>query len=99
MKTLTILSGCMLLAVSAFASPAFARSADNQGCVQLGGSKAASSVAGCKGGPLQPGDPRLGAPVVPRAAERGGPAGNSFQVGGSSVTISGSVRVEGVFSR
>lgn len=98
MKTPTIFLSSAILALSAFAPSAFAQATDGKGCVLLGG-ETVSSSAKCEGGPLKAGDPRLGNAPVPRTFDRQEASGHSFQVGGSTVRISGSVRVEGVYSR
>ncbi|MGV6874918.1 hypothetical protein ACUSIJ_19785 [Pseudochelatococcus sp. B33] len=99
MKTPTIFLSSVLLALPVLAPSASAQAtADGNGCVLRGG-ETASPSAKCEGGPLKPGDPRLGSGPMPRTLDREGARGHSFQVGGSTVTISGSIRVEGVYSR
>ncbi|MFC0219204.1 hypothetical protein FHS82_001622 [Pseudochelatococcus lubricantis] len=94
----TLLTGAPVLLVLV-AGCAFAQPAGNAGrCIAVGGETPAGAGADCRGGPLKPGDPRFGKPQVPQSAQRAGPPGQTFQIGGSSVTLSGSVRVEGVYS-
>lgn len=97
-----MLLGSAILALSFWASPVLAQTAGGDGCALIGPNAApsrATSSAACAGGPLKPGDPRLGSAPVPRTADRAQASGHSFQVGGSTVRISGSVRVEGTYSR
>lgn len=97
-KKTSIFLSCALLALSIGPTSLVARGVDQEGCVLLGG-ETVSSSANCQGGPLKAGDPRLGTAPMPRAADRQEARGHSFHVGSSTVTISGSVRVEGVYSR
>ncbi len=97
MKTPMILVSGLLAALFAGALSARAQAPGTDGCTLLG--KETAAGVPCKGGPLKAGDPRLGKATVPKAADREAPRPNSFQVGGSTVTISGSVRVEGAYAR
>lgn len=98
MKTLMICCGSALLALAAYAPSSFAQAGGTDGCLATGGQAASPSVP-CVGGPLKAGDPRLGLGPSLQAAGREQPRSNSFKVGSSDVTISGSVRVEGVFGK
>lgn len=97
MKTRMMFVSGLLAAWVAGAPSAFAQAPGNDGCTLLG--KETATGVPCKGGPLKAGDPRLGSAPVPRTSDREVPRPNSFQVGGSTVTISGSVRVEGAYAR
>lgn len=100
MKTPTIFLGSAFLALAACAPPSLAQASDRDGCVLMGNETvSASASAACRGGPLKAGDPRLGSAPVPRTSDRATGRGQSFQVGGSTVTISGSIRVEGVYAQ
>lgn len=55
--------------------------------------------AKCQGGPLLPGDQRLRKEKLPRTADRKNEPRHIFEIGGTSITISGSVRVDSTFSK
>ncbi|MFT0892321.1 hypothetical protein [Pseudochelatococcus sp. G4_1912] len=82
-----------------FAVPAVAE-AKQGSCVAVdNGSLPAQDAASCRGGPLGPGDPRLGNAKIPQTANRETPPKHSFDIGGTSVTVSGSIRVDGVYAK
>lgn len=94
MKTRTLLLASALLAFSAHAA-----TARDTSCIVTGKDAAvAPDAAGCQGGPLKAGDPRFGQAPVPRTSDRLEATGHSFEIGGSTVTVSGSIRVDGVYS-
>ncbi|MGI6245628.1 MAG: hypothetical protein ACOYJQ_07650 [Pseudochelatococcus sp.] len=95
----TLLAGVSALTALTVA-PVLAQGGAEGNCIAVEGAASSRPVSGdCRGGPLKPGDSRLGKAQVPRPADRQERPGHTFRIGGSTVTISGSVRVEGIYSQ